>query len=77
MFRRILLKNTCTYSIDTDTTSNFLPHVSAAPGIIREYTHQYIKPFKDEVYLFYIRTQCLRAVNTLHFGYKNQSLNVL
>jgi hypothetical protein len=33
--------------------------------------------FKDEAYLFYVRLGAYRAVNTLHFGYKNQSLNVL
>jgi hypothetical protein len=29
--------------------------------------------FKDETYLWYIRTLEYRAVNTLHLGYKNQS----
>jgi hypothetical protein len=34
------------------------------------------KVASDDAYLFYIGT-AYRAVNTLHFGYKNQSLNVL
>jgi hypothetical protein len=34
-------------------------------------------PFKDEAYLFYKGLSAYRAVNTLHFSYKNLSLNVL
>jgi hypothetical protein len=34
-------------------------------------------PFKDEAYLFYIRTQCVPRCKHSPLGYKNQSLNVL
>jgi hypothetical protein len=41
---------------------------------------KFTSPFnrlKTKGSMFYIRTQSYRAVNTLHFGYKNQSLNRL
>jgi hypothetical protein len=37
----------------------------------------YINPLKTEPVCFIYGLSAYRAVNTLHFGYKNQSLNVL
>jgi hypothetical protein len=39
--------------------------------------HAYINPLKTKRICFIQGLSAYRAVNTLHFGYKNQSLNVL
>jgi hypothetical protein len=44
------------------------------------YTHfkgVYINPLKTKRICFMYGLSAYRAVNTLHFGYENQSLNVL
>jgi hypothetical protein len=37
----------------------------------------YFNPLKTKLICFIQGLSAYRAVNTLHFGYKNQSLNVL
>jgi hypothetical protein len=65
------------FTVCLSYTTNLSQFIYDYKGRIKMYSATYFNPLKTKRVCFIQGLSAYRAVNTLHFGYKNQSLNVL